>query len=180
MSDESVGDGVQAYTVRLELVDEPGELLAALEPIAEHGGNLLSIFHERDNLTPRGRIPVEVDLECAPARFEEIVAALRDAGVTVARAGSEAYAEQVTVVLVGHLVDTDLSDTLSALEACETASVVDMAMSAPEGTEEVSTARVSLAVESGRVDDALATVREVTDQKDLRVIEPLVGEGGPA
>jgi hypothetical protein len=58
------GERTQAHTVRLELVDEPGQLLAALGPIAENGGNLLSIFHERGNITPRGRIPVEVDLEC--------------------------------------------------------------------------------------------------------------------
>jgi ACT domain-containing protein len=50
--------GVRAYTVRLELVDEPGELLRALEPISANGGNLLSIHHERGNITPRGHIPV--------------------------------------------------------------------------------------------------------------------------
>ena len=33
---------VQAYTLRLELVDEPGELLRSLRPIAANGGNLLS------------------------------------------------------------------------------------------------------------------------------------------
>ena len=31
---------VHAYTVRLELVDEPGELLRALEPIADNGDGL--------------------------------------------------------------------------------------------------------------------------------------------
>lgn len=40
------------HTVRLELVDEPGQLLAALHPIADNGGNLLSIYHERGNKTP--------------------------------------------------------------------------------------------------------------------------------
>lgn len=49
---ESTDGAVSAYTVRLELVDEPGELLRALEPIADNGGNLLSIFHERGSLTP--------------------------------------------------------------------------------------------------------------------------------
>ena len=78
-----------SYTVRLELVDEPGELLRALQPIADNGGNLLSIFHERGNVTPRGHIPVEVDLETTPAQFDVIVAALRDAGVNVIRAGAE-------------------------------------------------------------------------------------------
>ncbi|WP_435344413.1 amino acid-binding protein [Haloarchaeobius sp. HRN-SO-5] len=164
----------RAYTVRLELVDEPGELLRALRPIAENGGNLLSVFHERGNLTPRGNIPVEVDLECSPARFENVVDGLREAGVTVTQAGAEQYAEQVTVLLVGHLVDTDLSDTLSSVEECTGASVTDFSLDAPEGTAEPSSARLHLAVDPELVDDALSAVRAVAERKDLMVVEPLV------
>jgi len=47
----------RSYTVRLELVDEPGELLRALEPIADNGGNLLSIFHERGKRHTAGTHP---------------------------------------------------------------------------------------------------------------------------
>jgi len=179
---ETAPDGghVQAYTVRLELVDEPGELLRALEPIADTGGNLLSIFHERGNLTPRGHIPVEVDIECAPGRFDEIVAALRAEGVNVIQAGAERYSEALTLVLVGHLVDTDLSDTLRRIEECSAASVSDVSLDAPEGTDQLSSARIRLAAETGRVDDALATVHEVAEEKDLRVIEPALGPGGEA
>jgi len=169
-----VDAATRAYTVRLELVDEPGELLRALEPISANGGNLLSIYHERGNLTPRGNIPVEVDLECRPDRFDVVVEALRDAGVTVIQAGEDAYTEQVTVLLVGHLVDTDLSDTLSRVESCSAASVTDLSLDAPEGTDDVSSARVHLAVESDGVADALATVRSVAEEKDLQVVEPLV------
>jgi hypothetical protein len=98
MSDST--DEVRAYTVRLELVDEPGELLRALEPIADNGGNLLSIFHERGNLTPRGHIPVEVDLEATPERFDVIVDALRDEDINVIQAGAEAYTEELTDLLL--------------------------------------------------------------------------------
>jgi len=169
-------DEVRAYTVRLELVDEPGELLRALSPIAEHGGNLLSIYHERGNLTPRGHIPVEVDLEATPDRFDGIVEALRDAGVNVIEAGQERYSEELTVLLVGHIVDTDLSDTLSQLRA-ENGAVTDLSLSAPEGVEEVSSARLRLQTEQGAVEDTLAAVRSVAEQKDLRVVEPLAPGG---
>lgn len=165
---------VSAYTVRLELVDEPGELLRALEPIADNGGNLLSIFHERGSLTPRGHIPVEVDLEATPERFETIVAALREAGVNVIQAGAERYGEELTVVLVGDLVETDLSDTLSRLE-CASAAVADVALSAPDGTGEASSARVRLASRAGETDRALAAIRDVAAEKDLLVVEPLAG-----
>ena len=171
------GDRTRAYTVRLELVDEPGELLNALAPIANNGGNLLSIFHERGNLTPRGRIPVEVDLECHPSAFDGIVDALRAAGINVIQAGAERYSEEVVVVLVGHLIDTDLSDTLKRVETASEASVVDISLAAPEGTDDVSSARLRLAVNPPHAEEALATVRSVADEKDLRVIEPQLGGG---
>jgi ACT domain-containing protein len=166
----------RAHTLRLELVDEPGELLRALSPIAEHGGNLLSIFHERGSLTPRGHIPVEVDLECPAHRFDDIIDALRDAGVTVIQADAERYGEAVTVLLVGDLVETDLSDTLSELESAANASVSDFSLTTEEGTDGVSSARLRLAIESGSADETLETVRQVAGEKDLSVVEPLVGE----
>jgi ACT domain-containing protein len=163
----------RSYTVRLELVDEPGELLRALEPIANNGGNLLSIFHERGNLTPRGHIPVEVDLEATEAQFDVIVDALREAGVNVIQAGAERYSEELTVVLVGHLVETDLSDTLRRFTDCGGISVGDVSLSAPAGTEGVSSARLRLVATEGQSDDALEMVRSVAAEKDLDVIEPL-------
>jgi ACT domain-containing protein len=174
-----VTDEVRAYTVRLELVDEPGELLRALEPIASNGGNLLSIFHERGNVTPRGHIPVEVDLEATPERFEIIVDALRDAGVNVIRAGADRYGEELAVVLVGHLVDTDLSDTLSRVEVLDGVSVADVSLTGPEGIEGESAARLRLVAPADGRERALETVRELAAEKDLRVIEPLA-DGGEA
>lgn len=171
MSDSS--EDVRAYTVRLELVDRPGELLRALEPIADNGGNLLSIFHERGNVTPRGHIPVEVDLEATPEQFERIVDALRAGDMNVIRAGAERYSEEFFVVLVGHLVDTDLSNTLSRIQDASGASVQDFSLSAPEGKDAVSSASLRLAIETGRTADAFEAVRTVADEKDLRVVEPL-------
>jgi len=173
----SDADDVRAYTVRLELVDEPGELLRALRPIADNGGNLLSIFHERGNVTPRGHIPVEVDLEAAPDRFDVIVDALREAGINVIQAGSRKYSESVTIVLSGHIVDTDLSDTLSQIQERTDATVTDLSLSAPGGTDDVSSARLRLATEEGAADATLAAIRDIAEAKDLCVIEPLVGGG---
>ena len=164
----------RSYTVRLELVDEPGELLRTLEPIANNGGNLLSIFHERGNLTPRGHIPVEVDLEATEKQFDVIVDALREAGVNVIQAGAERYSEELTVVLVGHLVETDLSDTLRRFTECGGVSVGDVSLSAPAGTEGPSSARLRLVATEGQSSDALETVRAVAEEKDLDVIEPLM------
>jgi len=168
------GERPQTHTIRLELVDKPGELLSALRPIAENGGNLLSIFHERGNLTPRGHIPVEVDVECPPDRFETIVDALRDEGVNVIQAGAERYGEQLTLLLVGDIVDTDLSDTLRRIESSTDATLADLSLSAPEGRGGASSARLRLATRTGRTDEVFAHVRDIADEKELNLIEPLV------
>jgi len=165
----------QAHTIRLELVDEPGELLNALRPIADNGGNLLSVFHERGSLTPRGRIPVEVDLECTSHQLDVIVDALREAGVNVVRAGTERYGVELSVLLVGPLVESDLSDTLSRIDDCASASVVDFSLTDGTGDGGVGSARLRIAAVEGSVGDALGAVRAVADEKDLRVVEPLVG-----
>lgn len=170
------GEQLQTHTIRLELVDEPGELLRALEPIAANGGNLLSIHHERGSLTPRGNIPVEIDLSCPPGRLDVIVEALRENGVAVMQTDARQYAERVTVVLIGHLIETDLSDTLSRIEACAGATVIDISLSAPNGTDEEASARLQLAARTGSVAAAVDRVRTVADTKDLRLVEPLVRE----
>lgn len=160
------------HTIRLELEDEPGELLRALQPIAENGGNLLSIFHERGNITPRGHIPVEVDVEAEPNRFEQIVAGLRVAGINVVQAGVERYSESLTVILSGHLVDTGLSDTLTRIREETNTSITELSLSAPEGTQDVSSARLRLATAAGEAEETLQVVRTIVDEKDLQIIEP--------
>lgn len=178
MSGSSIGsERARAYTVRLELVDEPGELLNALEPIADLGGNLLSIYHERGSLTPRGRIPVEVDVECVPGRFEQIVDALQSAGITVIQAGEERYSESVTLILVGHLIETDLSDTITRLDDCPNATVLDVDLATPSSRDDVSSARVRLAVDLDGIEVTMEAVRGLATEKDLHVIEPQIENG---
>lgn len=171
MSDASSDQ--RSHTLRLELDDVPGELVAALSPIAEHGGNLLSVFHERGNRTPRGRIPVEVDLSCSPAQFEEIVAALRDHGVSVVQADEERYRETTTVLLTGQFGQTDLSDTLRCIESEATASVEDLTLATDSGFSGPACARLRLGARDGDRETVLETVREVAAARDLHVVEPM-------
>lgn len=166
------------YTIRLELVDEPGALLQALNPIANNGGNLLSIFHERGNITPRGHIPVEVDLEAPPDRYDAILNGLREAGINVVQAGSERYSKSITVLLTGHIVDTDISDTLSQIRDETNTDIKELSINAPDGTQHESSARLQVATASGEVDKTLQMLRSIADDKNLQLIEPLSPGGG--
>jgi ACT domain-containing protein len=53
--------------------------------------------------------------------------------------------------------------------------VTDLSLSAPGGTNDVSSARLRLATEEGAAEDTLGAIREIAADKDLSVIEPLVG-----
>jgi ACT domain-containing protein len=172
----SDAEDVRAYTVRLELVDRPGELLSALEPIADQGGNLLSIFHERGNVTPRGHIPVEVDLEATPGQFEAIVDALHQTDISIVQAGQDRYGEEFVVVVVGDLVNADISGMLSRVQSAAGASVQDFSLTGPNG--EASSARLRLAAESGNIQTTLDSLRTIAADRDLRVVEPLAPGGG--
>lgn len=166
-------DEVRTHTIRLELGDEPGELLQALQPIAENGGNLLSVFHERGNITPRGHIPIEVDLKATPERYDDIINALRDSGINVVQAGTERYSTSTTIILSGHLVDTGISDTLQRIREESNSSIIDISVSAPEGTKDVSSARLKLAIAAGETEETMNVVRSIAAEKGLHIIEPL-------
>ena len=44
------------------LKDKPGQLVKLLEPISDHGANVISIVHLRETTT-EGRVPVHVSFE---------------------------------------------------------------------------------------------------------------------
>ena len=47
----------------LELMDIPGQLMDALEPIGRLGANIVTVIHQRDIKTERGTIPVQITIE---------------------------------------------------------------------------------------------------------------------
>ena len=172
----NIEDGIQAYSIGLELIDRPGELLRALAPIGENGGNLLSVVHERGNTTPRGRIPIEIDFETRPSQYPAIINGLEGAGVNIVHTGIERYSESLTVILSGHIVDSDLSDTLSTIRDTGTAKVTDLSLSASKNVENSSSIRLELSIEDGKIPTALSTIRGVAENKDYTLIEPLIDE----
>lgn len=170
---KGVNSEAQVRTIRLELVDEPGELLRALQPIAGNGGNLQSIFHERGNITPLGHIPVEVDVEATPEQFNAIVTSLREADINVVQAGTERYSVSITAILFGHLVDTGISDTLKQIRERTNSSITAFSLSSPEGTQDVSSARLRLGTAVGETENTIEVIRQIMEEKDIQIIEPL-------
>ncbi len=160
-------------TMTLELSDEPGQLLDALQPVAGHGGNIVSITHQRGKETPRGTLPVEVTFEIVEERLDDVLDDLGEQGIRVAQLGEEKFHESVTVVLVGHIVEGDVTDTIQTVEE-EGVKIVDFSMAMPDESESTSSARLTVnATCQDKIDAAMASIADICENKDLVKVEPI-------
>ncbi|MDH5443131.1 MAG: ACT domain-containing protein [Hadesarchaea archaeon] len=163
--------------LEMELEDVPGQLFKALEPISRYGGNIQSIMHQRERKTPLGRLPVMLIFEIGErARLNRILAALRAMGVRITRIGEREGAVRTTVLLIGHIIHTDVRDTIDRLNALKGVMVSDLslAMGAP-GQE--SAARMTIVVDDEKHTNlAISRMRRIADRKELLMITSLEAE----
>ncbi|NYT02231.1 MAG: amino acid-binding protein [Methanosarcinales archaeon] len=160
----------------LELQDIPGQLLLALQPLKEIKGNIISVVHHRDRKTPRGTIPVRFIVEMDRSKLERVKSELQANGIVVVRAGEERFIEEVTVLLVGHVLDSDLGDTVNQIDSTGFAEVMDLSLVMP-GIDEPSSAYLRIrATGKEEILKSLAILRAVGAQKKLLVIEPIEAE----
>ncbi|HOK58211.1 amino acid-binding protein [Methanothrix sp.] len=160
-------------SMELELQDVPGQLLLALQPIRDARGNIISVVHHRDRKTPRGTVPVRLIVEMDRSKLEGVKRDLEKSGIVVVRAGEERFIEEVSVILVGHVLDSDLGDTVSRIDSTGYAEVMDLSLSMP-GVDEPSSAYMKIrATGKEEMQRALKILREVGAQKKLLVIEPV-------
>ena len=157
----------------IELKDIPGQLVLALQPISEFGGNILSVLHQRDKKTPAGRIPVELVIELEESRLEELVKKLTERGIKVVRTGEDRLRESMVVLLIGHIVHSDLRETIDSIDSTGFAEVVGLSLSMP-GVEAESSASVTLsAIGKKELNEALHILQRTTSKKGIMIISPI-------
>jgi len=159
--------------MKLEMKDSPGQLVAALKPISDVGGNIIAVIHQRDPDLDGDTLNVQIVLELPKGRLENLVSLLKDQGVKIQRIGEERLLYQRTVILIGHLMHTDISDTVDQIDSTGFAEVCELAMSMPAVSERSSSRITIKAVSRDDMEAALAILRRVSHQKSLLLIEPL-------
>jgi ACT domain-containing protein len=160
-------------TMDLELKDVPGQLVLALQPISELGGNIASVVHHRDKKTPRGLIPVRIAFEIDESKVDTLIGRLKGSGVVIAQIDRDRLHERAVVILVGHILHSDIRDTIDQIDGTGYAEVKDLAMSMP-GIEQQSSARLIIsAAGKGELSDAMELLRRIAHEKDLLLIEPV-------
>lgn len=161
-------------SVVVELLDKPGQLLSSLEPISKGGGNILSIIHQRDKITPLKRVPVEISFSVENEKdAKRIIEKLKERGIIVKSYNEIRLTATTSVMVIGHIVKTDLSDTISRIDSTGFAEVVDMELTMPE-VNRPSTAMLTISATGEKeLEKALDILREICRKKNLLLVEPI-------
>jgi len=159
--------------MKLEMKDSPGQLVAALKPISDVGGNIIAVIHQREPELDQDTLNVQIVLELPEGRLDKLIALLKEQGVHIQRIGKKRLLFKRTVILIGHLMHTDLSDTVDRIDSTGFAEVSDLSMSMPAVNERSSSRITIKAVSKKDMAAAMAILRTVARQKSLLLLEPL-------
>jgi ACT domain-containing protein len=158
----------------MELEDVPGQLIKGMEPVARFGGNIKSIMHQRERKTPLGRLPVMMIFEVRDrAMLKRILAALKEQGVRVTQLGERGGEIRNVVLLIGHIVHTDIRHTIDQLNVIKGVMVSDLNLAVGSPGQE-SSARMTIAADDKeRAGMAVARLRSIADKKKLLLISSI-------
>lgn len=161
--------------MKLEMKDSPGQLVSALKPISDMGGNILSVIHERDPEADGSLLDVQIMCEISEGTLDTLLSQFRSQGINILRVGEERFLVRRSVILIGHLIHTDISDTIDKIDSTGYAEVHEMSMVMP-AIDEPSSAKMTIKSDSLEdVNRALAILRDVARDKEFLMIEPLEG-----
>ncbi|MHB8163854.1 MAG: amino acid-binding protein [Methanoregula sp.] len=159
--------------MKLEMKDSPGQLVAALKPISDVGGNIIAVIHQREPDSDHGTLDVQIVLELPEGHLEKLVELLKEQDVHIQRIGEQRLLYKRTVILIGHLMHTDLSDTIDQIDSTGFAEVSELSMSMPAVKDRSSSRLTIKSVSKEDMEAALAILRRVSRHKSLLLIEPL-------
>ena len=92
------------FDLTLALADRPGQLLRALEPIANNGGNIISVIHERERFTASVYVPVSLVGDFPTyGNFRKAREDLEKIDVSVIRSEEVIEEASVTAILIGRI-----------------------------------------------------------------------------
>ena len=152
----------------LELQDVPGQLVSVLEPISDFGTNLVTVIHQRDSKNERGMIPVQITLEGERDNLKQVIEKLTEINITILEIDGVVVKEKLSTILIGHVVDTDIKDTMDKINAVNGVSVVGLDVKF-EGELE-SSAMIVVESDLDKKSLVLNKIQEIADDKGLLVV----------
>ncbi|MFH1403512.1 MAG: ACT domain-containing protein [Candidatus Altiarchaeota archaeon] len=158
--------------VRLGLKDVPGMLVKALEPISDKGGNISSVVHSRG---AKDVVDVIVVFKVKDeSTLNRIISALKKEKVSIREVkveGRKYYKKKsLSIILIGHVIDNDIQETIDRFNAVGRVSDVDVKMSDPDAESSV---LMKIEYEDKKEKNLMDEVEKVCDDKKLLLIREL-------
>ncbi len=160
-------------SMKLEMKDTPGQLVRVLEPISQCGGNIIAVIHQRDPEAQSETLDVQIVLDLPSGRLPALVDQIRALGVDILRLGEERLVHRRSLLMMGHIMHTDISDTVDQIDRTGFAEVSELSLMMPAISER-SSARITIKTANRKdMESAVAILRQVAAKKDILVVEPL-------
>lgn len=160
--------------IEMELEDAPGQLVKVLDPISKYGANIQNVVHKRDEKTPLGKVPVTLILDVKEReRLDRILKEIKDVGARITQIGEEEVSAKAVLILVGDIIQTDIRDSVERLNSIDGARVSDFSLVVGKSGGESSARLLIEARDTDCLELALSKLQDISDEKDLLVIEPL-------
>ena len=153
----------------LEILDVPGQLVSILNPISELGANVVTIVHKREIKAEEGKAAIEIALEGERENLQAVIDKFKDMGVPLLEVDDAIKKEKLSTILYGHIIDSDLRDTVDKINAVDGLVVSDLQLKL-DG-ELKSTALITIELDVGKRDIAYNKIMEIAEEKDFLVID---------
>ncbi len=106
--------------LEVKLPDTPGSLIEMIKPISKYGGNIYGILHNHDKKL-NNMIPVTVWFDLNEGlneiSIQNIQKDLIEKDIEIIKISISPKNQVMTVILSGHVFDTDITDTIERLDS---------------------------------------------------------------
>jgi ACT domain-containing protein len=156
----------------LELLDVPGQLLDALDPIGKLGANIVAVIHQRDVKTERGTIPVHISIEGDRETLKRVLKSIEEMDIQIIEVDGVVKKEKITTILIGNIVDKDLKETIKVLNNINGVRVADLNLKMSDNPEE-SASRIVIEADYGIKKELIRNINEYGKSKGFLVINEI-------
>ena len=153
----------------LEILDVPGQLVSILNPIGELGANVVTIVHKREIKAEEGKAAIEIAIEGERENLQAVVDRFKEMNLSLIEVDDTIKKEKLSTILYGHIIDSDLRDTVDKINAVDGLVVSDLQLKL-DG-ELKSTALITVELDLGKRDIAYNKIMEIAEEKDFLVID---------
>ena len=153
----------------LEILDVPGQLVSILNPIGELGANVVTIVHKREIKAEEGKAAIEIAIEGERENLQAVVDRFKEMNLSLIEVDDTIKKEKLSTILYGHIIDSDLRDTVDKINAVDGLVVSDLQLKL-DG-ELKSTALLTIELDLGKREIAYDKVMEIAKEKDFLVID---------